>query len=134
MKNLLNSTVAKTDNPFKDIWDQYIRGTVTLQDLQQKTKGWMLKRVSSYAYQEMPPPPSFPKRSKKNMDGWAKACRQRSLENLVNKRCLSVLLRDLENGRLVPEPGKKEQIQILLGEFPHHPSRRKINASNPKIA
>lgn len=124
MKNSLNSTVGKRTNLFKDTWDQYNKGIITLQELQQKTRGWMLKRVSSYAYQEMPPPPSFPKRSKKNMEGWAKACRQRSLENLVNKRCLSSLLRDLEKGRLPCEPGKKEQIQILLEEFPHHSPRR----------
>jgi len=124
MKNLLNSTVGKTANPFKDIWDQYVQGTITLQDLQRKTRGWMLKRVSSYAYQEMPPPPSFPKRSKKNMEGWAEACRQRVLENLANRHRLSVLLRDLQNGRLPCEPGKKEQIQILLEEYPHHSPRR----------
>lgn len=124
MKNSLNSTMKREANPFKDIWGQYNKGTITLQELQQKTRGWMLKRVSSYAYQEMPPPPSFPKRNKKNMEGWAQACRQRTHENLVNKRCLSTLLRDLEKGRLVAEPGKKEQIQILLGEFPHHPLRR----------
>ncbi|MBA7492539.1 hypothetical protein ES702_03089 [subsurface metagenome] len=124
MKNSLNSTVGKTANPFEHLWDQYAQGTITLQDLQQKTRSWMLNRVSSYAHQEMPPPPSFPKRSKKNMEGWALACRQRSLENLVNRLQLSVLLRDLESGRLVAEPGKKEQIQILLGEYPHHPPRR----------
>ena len=124
MKNSLNSTVGKTTNPFKDIWNKYIQGTITLQELQQETRRWMLSRISSYAYQEMPPLPSFPKRSKKNMEGWALACRQRSLENSVNRRCLSVLLRDLEKGRLAAEPGKKEQIQILLEEFPRHPLRR----------
>ena len=124
MKNSLNSTMKKEGNPFKDIWDQYNKGTITLQDLQQKTRGWMLNRVSSYAYQEMPPPPSFPKRNKKNMEGWAKACRQRSLENLVNRHSLSTLLRELKNGRLTAEPGKKEQIQILLQEFPRHRERR----------
>lgn len=124
MKNSLNSTVGKRGNPFKDLWDKFLQGTITLQDLQQETRGRMLKKVSSYAYQEMPPPPSFPKRSKKNMEGWAQACHQRSLENLVNKRCLSVLLRDLQKGRLAAEPGKKEQIQILLEEFPRHSPRR----------
>ncbi len=129
MKNLLNSTVGKTGNPFKHLWDQYIQGSITLQDLQQETRRWMLNRVSSYAYQEMPPPPSFPKRSKKNMEGWAEACHQRSLENRVNRHRLSVLLRDLQNGRLVAEPGKKEQIQILLEEYPHRSSRRKIKCT-----
>ena len=124
MKNSLNSTVAKTANPFKDIWNKYNKGTITLQDLQQETRGWMLNRVSSYTYQEMPPPPSFPKRNKKNMEGWAEACAQRTLENLTNKHHLSVLLSELQKGRLVAEPGKKEQIQILLQEFPHHPLRR----------
>jgi len=124
MKNSLNSTVGKTGNPFKDVWDQYIQGSITLQDLQQETRGWMLKRVSSYAYQEMPPPPSFPKRNKKNVEGWAQACRQRSLENRVNRHYLSVLLKDLQNGRLAAEPGKKEQVQILLGEYPHRSLRR----------
>lgn len=124
MKNSLNSTVGKIANPFKHLWDQYIQGTITLQDLRQETRGWMLNRVSSYAHQEMPPPPSFPKRSKKNMEGWAEACRQRSLENLANRHRLSALLRDLQKGRLAAEPGKKEQIQILLEEYPHHSPRR----------
>ena len=56
MKNSLNSTVGKTANPFKHLWDQYIQGSITLQDLQQETRRWMLNRVSSYAYQGMPPP------------------------------------------------------------------------------
>ena len=124
MKNSLNSTVAKAVNPFKDIWDQYIQGIISLQDLQRDTRSWMLNRVSSYAYQEMPPPPSFPKRTKKNMEGWAEACAQRTLENLTNKHHLSTLLRELQKGRLVAESGKKEEIQILLEEFPHHSPRR----------
>lgn len=122
MKNSLNSTVAKAVNPFKGTWDQYNKGTITLQELQQKTRGWMLNRVSSYAYQEMPPPPR--KRNKKNMEGWAEACRQRVLENLANRHQLSILLRNLQNGRLTAEPGKQEQIQILLEKYPHHPLRR----------
>ena len=120
MKNSLNSTVGKAANPFKHSWERYIIGTITLRDLQQKTRGWMLDRVSTYAYQEMPPPPSFPKRSKKNMEGWAEACRQRSLENLENRHWLSVLLRDIQEGHLVAVPGKKEEIQMLLEEFPRH--------------
>lgn len=124
MKNSLNSTVGKTGNPFKHLWDQFIQGTITLQDLQRETGGWMLDRASHYKYQEMPPPPSFPKRSKKNMEGWAEACRQRSLENSANRHRLSVLLRDLEKGRLAAEAGKKEEIQILLEEFPHRSPRR----------
>ncbi len=124
MKNSLNSTVGKTANPFKHLWDKYAQGSITLQDLQQKTRGWMLDRVSSYAYQEMPPPPSFPKRNKQNMEGWAQACRQRSLENSANRHRLSVLLRDLQKGRLAAEPGKKEQIQILLEEFPRRRERQ----------
>lgn len=124
MKNSLSSTVAKAANPFKHIWDQYIQGIIVLQDLQQETRGWMLSRVSSYAYKEMPPPPSFPKRSKQNMEGWAEACRQRSLENSANRHHLSVLLRALQKGLLAAEPGKKEEIQILLEEYPHHFPRR----------
>jgi len=114
--------VGKRANPFKHLWDKYVQGTITLQDFQQETRGWMLSRVSHYKYQDMPPPP--PKRSKKNMEGWAEACHQRSLENLVNKRCLVSLLRDLEKGHLSAEPGKKEQIQILLEEYPRHSARR----------
>jgi len=124
MKNSLNSTMKREANPFKPLWDQFIQGTITLQDLQRETGTWMLNRVSSYAYQEIPPPPSFPKRSKKNMEDWAEACRQRSLQNRVNRHRLSVLLRDLQNGRLAAEPVKKEQIQILLEEFPHRSPRR----------
>jgi len=124
MKNSLNSTVGKTVNPFKRLWDEYVQGAITRQELQQGTRGWMLKRVSSYAYQEMPPLPSFPKRNKKNMEGWAEACRQRSHENLVHRLQLSILLRDLQSGRLTAEPGKKEQIQILLGEYPHRRERQ----------
>ena len=124
MKNSLNSTVGKTGNPFKDLWDQYVQGIITLQDLQQETRGWMLNRVSHYKYQEMPPPPSFPKRNKKNMEGWAKACRHRSLENSANRYRLSRLLRDLQKGRLAAVPGKKEEIQTLLQEYPHHSPRR----------
>lgn len=124
MKNSLNSTVGKTSNPFKHLWDNYAQGIITLQDLQRETGGWMLNRVSSYSHQEMPPPPSFPKKNKKNVEGWAEACRQRSLENRVNRHYLSVLLRDLQSGRLAAEAGKKEQIQILLEEFPHRSPRR----------
>jgi len=122
MKNSLNSTVGKGANPFKHLWDKYVQGTITLQDLQQETRGWMLSRVSRYKYQDMPPLP--PKKSKKNMEGWVKACIQRSLENSANRHHLSILLRDLQKGRLVAEPGKKEQIQILLGEFPHSARRK----------
>jgi len=122
MKNSLNSTVAKTANPFKHLWDKYVQGTITLQDLQQETRGWMLSRISRYKYQDMPPPP--PKRSKKNMEGWINACIQRSLENSANRHHLSVLLRDLQKGRLAAEPGKKEEIQMLLEEYPHHSPRR----------
>jgi len=124
MKNSLNSMVAKTANPFKHLWNQYIQGIITLQDLQRETGSWMLNRASHYKYQEMPPPPSFPKRNKKNMEGWAEACRQRSLENSANRHRLSVLLRDLQKGRLVAVPGKKEEIQMLLEEYPHHSPRR----------
>ncbi|MBA7716317.1 hypothetical protein ES703_125387 [subsurface metagenome] len=57
------------------------------------------------------------------MEGWAEACAQRTLENLTNKHHLSVLLRELQKGHLVAESGKKEEIQILLEEYPHHPRR-----------
>ena len=122
MKELLNSTVAKTVNPFKYLWDKYAQGTLTLQDLQKETRSWMLDRVSNYKYQEMPPPPR--KRTKQNMDGWINACMKRSLENSANRHHLSVLLRDIQKGRLVGVPGKKEEIQMLLEEFPHRPPRR----------
>ena len=122
MKELLNSTVAKVANPFKQLWVEFIQGTISLQDFQQKTRAWMLDKVSSYKYQEMPPPPR--KRTKKNMEGWVQACHQRSLENSTNRYWLSLLLRDLQKDRLVAVPGKKEEIQMLLEEFPHRPPRR----------
>lgn len=121
MKNSLNATVAKTANPFKHLWDKYVQGTITSQDLQQETRGWMLNRISHYQYQEMPPLPR--KRTKQNMEGWVNACMQRSLENSANRHHLSILLRDLQKGRLVAVPGKKEEIQVLLEEYPHF-SRR----------
>ena len=122
MKNLLNSTVKKEANPFKGVWDKYIHGKITLQELHSEVRGRMLDRVPRYAYQKMPPVPA--KKTKKNMQGWAEACLQRSLENHANRHHLVILLKDLQNGNLASVPGKKEEIQMLLQEYPHHSSRR----------
>lgn len=121
MKNSLNSTVKKEANPFKGVWDKYIHGKITLQELHSEVRGRMLNRVSHCRYQEMPPVPA--KKTKKNMQGWAEACLQRSLENHANRHHLIVLLKDLQNGNLASLPGKKEEIQELLAEYPH-PSPR----------
>lgn len=122
MKNSLNSMVMSTANPFKDVWDKYIKGKITPQEFHGAVRGRMLNRVPRYAYQKMPPVP--PKKTKKNMQGWAEACLQRSLENHANKHQLIILLKDLQNGNLPSLPGKKEEIQMLLEEYPHPSPRR----------
>lgn len=117
MKNLLDASVSRTANPFKDIWAKYIEGKITLQEFHRTVRGRMLNTVSHCRYQKMPPVPA--KKTKSNMQGWAEACLQRELENHANRHHLIVLLKDLQNGNLASLPGKKEEIQMLLEEYPH---------------
>ena len=111
----LDYVIGVNRNPFKSIWDKFMREAIDAEEVCKRIREWRLRRLKRYKYQSKPLPPDSD--DARSIENWRKACRKTWLENRTNKETLRILLTDLEEGKLKGEQGIVEIIKGMTEEF-----------------
>ena len=121
VKDPLGKLMVKKGNPHRQLWQDYIAGKVSIDELHKTLRGKLLKSVYKMKKQGYPPEPTVRGLSKSGMEGimqgWGKACNKVDCVNIGKKYWLGILYKDVVEGRLKAEQGKEEEIEELLSEW-----------------
>jgi len=122
IKGSLDKSIVKKGNPHRQLWQDYIAGKVSSDELHKTLRGKLLKSVYKMKKQEYPPKPTIKEKLSKSeieniMQGWGEACVHIDCVNAGNKYWLGILLNDIVEGKLEAEQGKEEEIEELLSEW-----------------